>query len=176
MSIAKQVPAKNLCPKMARETMTKVVNSAAAELFQTVPANTDSFSPRLIVRYPTSTITVGVGASPSFTTEAATIVSKLLGITPYQQNLLEKGASSITANEYKRVSGADAVLTTSSEPGAAVMLHSLGFSRVRGEGSIVSPRFIKALKRENGCAAVAIATVENVATVTHINLSFDADA
>lgn len=176
MSIAKQVPAKNLCPTMPRETMTKVMNSAAGELFQTIPANRDALSPRLIVRYPTSTITIGADASSSLTGEAAAIISKLVTITPYQQNLLEKGASSIVANEYKRVSGADAVIATSSDRSAVVLLHSLGFSRVRGEGSLVNPRFIKALTRENGCAAVAIATVESAANITYINLSVEADA
>lgn len=176
MSVAKQVPAANLCRKIGRETMSRVVSSAASEIFRTLPANTDTFSPRLVVRYPTSTLTVGAPTSSSITTEAAAIVSNLLDVTPYQLNVLEKGATSITANEYKRAHGVDAVVALSSAKDAAIMLHTIGFSRVRGEGSIANPRFLKALEKEDGRRSVATATVESFTNVAYINISVDAQA
>jgi hypothetical protein len=175
MSVAKQVPATNLCRKMDRETMSKVANSAASEIFRAFPANTDTSSPHLVVRYPTSTLSVGAQSSSTISTEAAAIVSNLLDVTPYQRKILERGTTSITANPYKRVHGTDAVVALSSDQNAAMMLHAIGFSRVRGEGSIANPRFLKALERANGRRDVATATVEITTNVTYVTISVDAE-
>ena len=175
MSVAKQVPAKNLCQKIGRETVKKVLQSDAAALFQTAPANIDTISPRLVDRYPSTSISLGGSTDAVIATDAACTISKLLNMTAYQQELLERGTVSITSNQYQRVGGTDAVLTKAPNQDAAVMLHAIGFSRVRGEGSIVNPRFIKALEKESGCVAVAAATIESNGNHTYINLSVDAN-
>lgn len=176
MSVAKQVPAKNLCQNMGRETLAKVLNSEASALFTTVPANGDTFAPRLVVRYASSSLTIGSNKDGGLTTDASGIVAKLLKLTSYQQSILKRDATSITANDFKRVGGTDAVLAMPSLHHATVMLHAIGFSRVCDDGAICNPRFIKALEVERGGHAVASAVVESTANVTYINLSVDADA
>ena len=176
MSVAKQVPAKNLCQNIARETLAKVLNSEASALFTTVPANGDTFVPRLVVRYPSSTLTLGPGTSHMLTMDAPSIVAKLLTLTAYQQTILERDATSITANEYKRVGGTDAVLVMSSLPHATTMLHAIGFSRVCDDGAVCNPRFIKALEVVSGERAVATAVVESTESATYINLCVDSVA
>lgn len=176
MSVAKQVPAKNLCQKMGRETLAKVLNSEASALFTTVPANGDTFVPRLVVRYPSSTLALGPGTSHMLVMDAPGIVARLLKLTPYQQTILEREATSITANDYKRVGGSDALLAMSSLRHATVMLHAIGFSRVCEDGAICNPRFIKALEVESGGHAVASAVVESTKNTTYVNVSVESVA
>ena len=158
MSVAKQVQASSLNVELVVGSRDKLGRSKVP-LFGGSPANSDI-------------------VESSLSTDAASIVAGLLNLTPYQTELLEANALSVTANGYKKVHGLDGLIAFSATPVAAIVLHSLGFARRRDLGAIANPSFIKVLETTNGSVAVATARLEEdrASRCVYVNLSVDVNS
>jgi hypothetical protein len=90
----------------------------------------------------------------------ASALANILRLTSAQRKVLELRAVSVTANEYRSFEGSDAIIVMESERAAVVVLHEVGFSRIREVGALVSDRFYKIVDTSNGSPAVAWAGLE----------------
>jgi hypothetical protein len=114
----------------------------------------------------------------AISTDAVSIVAHLLNLTPYQTEVLEANALSVTANGYKKVHGLDGLIATSSSHAASIVLHTLGFVRRREQGALSAPCFIKVLETTQGSVAVATARLEDdsASRCVYVNLSVDVNS
>lgn len=141
MSVAKQVQASSLNVELVVGAV-KNGERPRVPFFEGAPANSDI-------------------VDSSISTDAASIVTDILNLTPYQSWILEANALSVTAHRFKRMGGSDAVIAVASSRAASMVLHTSGFSRRKERGAIGQPTFIKVLETKNGSVAVATARLED---------------
>jgi hypothetical protein len=160
MSVAKQVYARALHVTVPKGVVKKLKGTNLAALLGDTPANHDTVTTRSSRMEGTSSPVIENASALSIPSHPVRVVGNLLGLTARQRELLRSMTESVTANEYGKVEGSDAVIVSSSVNVAAVVLHALGFSRERESGKIASSRFVKAIESENGRMSVATARIE----------------
>ena len=155
MSVAKQVQASSLNVELVVGAV-KGAGRPRVPFFEGAAANSDVVE---------STIS----------SDAASIVSDLLNLTPYQRQILEANALSITAHGYKRTQGSDGLISVSSVRTASTLMHSLGFSLRKAQGALDQACFMKVLETRNGSIAVATARLgDDIALrCVYIDISVD---
>lgn len=160
MSAAKQVYARALHVSVPKGVVKRLWSTALTSLLEGRPANTDAIAPRVSRDGESDIGTIENASSLTIPSHPVAVVGNLLRLTARQRQLLRSTTVSVTANEYGKVEGGNAVFVSSSVNQAAVTLHSMGFSRERDGGRVASPRFSKTIETESGRSCVASARVE----------------
>lgn len=155
MSVAKQVQASSLNVELVVGATTNA-GRPRVPFFEGAAANSDV-------------------VESSISGDASSIVSELLNLTPYQRQILEVNALSITAHGYRRTQGSDGLIAVSSALVASMILHSLGFSRQVKRGALAPACFMKVLQTKSGSVAVATARLgDDIASrCVYIDVSVD---
>lgn len=160
MSAAKQVYARSLQVAVPKGVAKKLLSSTLESLLGCGPANIDTIPLRTSRGSERTTAIVENASALSIPSHPVRVMGNLLSLTNRQRELLRSMTQSVTANEYGKVEGNDAVFVSSTLAVAAVTLHALGFSRDRTGGTIASQRFVKTIETESGRACVITACVE----------------
>ncbi len=160
MSEARCVHAKALHAPINQATISRVIREMGGAAYRGSSANEDII-PLYGRHIPTSPAEpVPESSDVRIPARGASALSNILRLTSAQRKLLERRAVSVTANEYGSIEGSDALMVMESERAAAVVLHEIGFSRIREVGALVSDRFYKMVDTSNGSPAVAWAGLE----------------
>jgi hypothetical protein len=138
----------------------KLLNTALESLFGGGPANTDTIPLRAARNREHAVALVENASSLTIPSHPVRVVGNLLALTDRQRDILRSMTASVTANEYGKVEGNNAVFVSSGLNVAAVTLHAMGFSRERDGANISSPRFVKTIQTESGFSRVATAWIE----------------
>lgn len=175
MSAAKQVYARTLHVSVPKGVIKKLLNTALESLLGDSPANIDALPLRASQRREASVSPVENASSLNIPSHPVRVVGELLNLTARQREILRSMTESVTANEYCKVEGGNAVFVSSSVNQAAVTLHAMGFSRERDGGRVAPHRFAKTFEVENGQPSIAVACVEmNADTgVVYTRISID---
>lgn len=155
MSVAKLVQAESLNVALVVGS-TNSSGRPRVPFFGDAPANSDIVEARIF-------------------SDAASCVSELLNLTPYQAEILALNALSVTAHRFTKFQGIDGLIVVSSSHAASMMLHSLGFVRRSEHGTLVSPSFIKVFETNRGSVAVATARVEREGAFGCVYVSLSVD-
>lgn len=160
MSAAKQVNARSLQAAVPKGLVKKLLSTALESLLGGGPANIDTIPPRTSQGSERSVEILEDASALSIPSHPVRVMGNLLGLTDRQTTLLRSMAQSVTASEYGKVEGNDAVFVSSTFTVAAVTLHSLGFSRNCDGGTVAAPRFVKTIETSSGRECVVTACVE----------------
>jgi hypothetical protein len=160
MSAAKQVYARALQVTVPKGVVKKLLSTALESLLGGRPTNIDTIPLRASQGSEQATAIVENASALSIPSHPVRVMGSLLSLTNRQRELLRSMTQSVTANEYGKVEGNDAVFVSSTLAVAAVTLHALGFSRDRTGGTIASQRFVKTIETESGRVSVVTARVE----------------
>jgi hypothetical protein len=173
MAVARHVQANALHVKITSTAHSRIKMVSSTVLFGS-SANDDFVQRRFSATNAPAIAPLGESTSVRIGGSGASVVARLLSLTPYQRELLERRTTSVTASEYRALEGSNALLVLDSERLAAVALHELGFARVRERGAVVSDRFYKTVDSSNGASSIAWARLERAAPAhlvyVHISL------
>ena len=155
MSVAKQVQASSLNVELVAGALNNQ-RGTRVPFFEGAPANADI-------------------VESSISTDAVSHVAEVLNLTPYQVQILEANAISVTAHRFRKVQGSDVLIAVPSMRTASMVLHSLGFTRRTERGALRLPSFMKVLETQNGSVAVATARLENetASRCVYVDVSVD---
>lgn len=175
MSTAKQVHARSLHVAVSKGSLQHLIDSALGTSGDIRPANVDAIVRGLSRQVTQPSPNIENASSFAIPSYPVRVVADLLGLTERQRETLRSMAESVTAHEYGKVEGGNAVFVSTSVNKASVILHAMGFSRDRDNGRVSSPRFTKALEYSSGRSAAATASVElNSSTgVVYARISVD---
>lgn len=160
MSTAKQVHARFLHVALSKGGIRHLVHSAFGTSGDNRPANVDTVTRGQAWQVNQSSTNIENASSFAIPSYPVRVVADLLGLTERQKETLRSMAESVTAHEYGKVEGGNAVFVSTSVNKACVTLHAMGFTRDRDNGRVASPRFTKALEYSSGRSAAATASVE----------------
>lgn len=160
MSVAKRVQARSLLAKVPAGLLQKLQKTKIASLVSGRPANDDYLMTAAKPSPLEETRLLADASSLSLCDAPALAVSRLLNLTALQTRILRAETLSLTASEYGKIGGSDAVFVSSSLNSAGVLLQCLGFSREQVGGRLCAPRFTKVTQTENGRERFASACVE----------------
>lgn len=178
MTVARQVHAKGLQAKLKPTEGVLQARATRAALFGGAVANDDVISYVPSSYYAKSTVGSHDATSVRISGSATAVVSSMLGLTNYQRESLERGATSVTATGYRASEGSDALVVFPGEREAARTLHELGFARVREASALLQDRFYKVVASSNGSQSTAWARLERSAggDVLYVHLALIASA
>lgn len=175
MSAAKQVYARALHVAVPKGVVKKLLSTALSSLNGDKPANIDTIGMYRPRPEGDDSAVVGNASALSIPSHPVRVVGNLLGLTNRQRDLLRTMTESVTANEFGKVEGSDAVFVSSTPSVATVTLHGLGFYRERDGGAMVPQRFVKTIERENGrlCVVTALMEAGREGSKVYTSLSVD---
>jgi hypothetical protein len=160
MAVARQVHAKGLQAKLKPTETVRQARATSCALFGAVSANDDVISYVSESPSPRSDVIPHDSTSVTISGNGLAVTAEMLGLTECQRARLQRGATSVTASEYRAAEGSDALVVFDSERAATVTLHEMGFARIREAGGTLMDRFYKGVNVASKGEATAWARLE----------------